>query len=163
MIKSRLRLLRTVMIVLSICLVSDRAFAADDYVWWEGEKPAKTNFPAKSWFSASTFPKTRGQLSGGAWLSSSSKCSGAEQVNCVDFPLDRRLAAVEIPQGVLPLQGLEARADYEMIQNDSRTGITQDAGQHRYRNFCPQTHLNPLLGTQTSHTGGQNIPLSTPK
>jgi hypothetical protein len=66
------------MIVFSIGLVSARAFGADDYVWWEGEKPAKTNFPTRSWFSASTFPKTRGQLSGGAWLSSSSKRSGAE-------------------------------------------------------------------------------------
>jgi len=66
------------MIALSICLVSARSPGADDYVWWEGEKPAKSNFPARSWFSASTFPKTRGQLSGGAWLSSSSKRSGAE-------------------------------------------------------------------------------------
>ena len=75
MIKMRLFLL---LMVLLVCIISSEAPAADNYVWWEGEKPAKTNFPARSWFSGSTFPKTRYQLSGGAWLSSSSKRSGAE-------------------------------------------------------------------------------------
>ena len=78
MVKSQISMIRTVGMVLSIHLVSVCSPGADNYVWWEGEKPAKTNFPRKSWFSASTFPNTREQLSGGAWLSSSSKRSGAE-------------------------------------------------------------------------------------
>ncbi len=61
-----------------VCVMWSAAVGADNYVWWEGEKPVKTNFPSKSWFSASTFPKTAGQLSAGAWLSSSTKRSGAE-------------------------------------------------------------------------------------
>jgi len=68
---------RTASVLLAICLASAPA-AGEDYVWWEGEKPDDTNFPARTWFSASTFPKTRDQLSGGAWLSNTGKRSGGE-------------------------------------------------------------------------------------
>jgi len=47
-------------------------------VWWEGEKPAETNFPSRSDFLASTFPDARDQLSGGDWLSSSGPRRGDE-------------------------------------------------------------------------------------
>jgi hypothetical protein len=44
------------------------------FVWWEGEDTAQTNFPARSWFSADTFPEKRSVvLSGGDWLSASGK------------------------------------------------------------------------------------------
>ena len=52
--------------------------AAPDFVWWEGESAAKTNFPAKSWFSASTFPARADLLSGRKWLSNSGKRTGDE-------------------------------------------------------------------------------------
>ena len=52
---------------------------AQDHVWWEGESPAKTNFPAKTWFSASTFGTTRHRiLSGGDWLTHAGKRKGPE-------------------------------------------------------------------------------------
>ena len=54
------------------------ARAADDWVWWEGETPLRTNFPAGSWFSASTFPKRAQRLSGRRWLSNDGKRTGAE-------------------------------------------------------------------------------------
>jgi hypothetical protein len=48
------------------------------YVWWEGERPAETNFPKQSWFSPSTFEATRHLLSEGDWLSNSGKREGDE-------------------------------------------------------------------------------------
>ena len=75
MIKSKLS---AILIAGLLCVMGSSASAVDDFVWWEGEKPTKTNFPAKSWFSASTFAKNADRLSGRAWLSSSSKRSGAE-------------------------------------------------------------------------------------
>jgi hypothetical protein len=44
-----------------------------DYVWWEGEKPTATNFPAHSPFAPSTFPNRADQLSGKDWLSTGGK------------------------------------------------------------------------------------------
>lgn len=38
------------------------------FVWWEGEAPEETNFPASTWLSAATFPARRDGLSGGDWL-----------------------------------------------------------------------------------------------
>lgn len=38
-----------------------------DYVWWQAEKAASTNFPASTWLSAST-PREKAALSGGQWL-----------------------------------------------------------------------------------------------
>jgi len=50
-----------------------------DYVWWEGESPVKTNFPSKTWFSASTFEASRHRiLSGGDWLTNTGKRKDAE-------------------------------------------------------------------------------------
>jgi hypothetical protein len=51
---------------------------ASDYVWWEGEKPARTNFPAQSWFDPQNQAEAD-KLSGGAWLSSDGK-RGAEEL-----------------------------------------------------------------------------------
>lgn len=51
---------------------------AAEYVWWEGEKPAATNFPARTHFMASNYGEKRELLSGGDWLSSSGK-RGAEE------------------------------------------------------------------------------------
>ena len=47
--------------------------SAADYVWWEGERPAETNFPKTSWFSPETFKDTAHLLSEGNWLSASGK------------------------------------------------------------------------------------------
>ena len=59
--------------------VTPRAGAAGvDYVWWEGERPAATNFPATSAFSTNTFADTSDLLSGGDWLSNSGPRAGAE-------------------------------------------------------------------------------------
>ncbi len=49
-----------------------------NYIWWEGEVPAETNFPKQSWFSPSTFKENAHLLSGGDWLSNSSKRDGEE-------------------------------------------------------------------------------------
>ena len=49
-----------------------------DYVWWEGESPAETNFPAQSAFSPSGFPDTRYLLSNGDWLSASGTNAAGE-------------------------------------------------------------------------------------
>ncbi len=61
------------------------------YVWWEGEDPAETNFPGKTWFSAATFENTRHEvLSGGDWLTSDGKRSGPEAFARyrIDVPAD---------------------------------------------------------------------------
>lgn len=55
---------------LLLVLIALHASAQPTFVWWEGEDPAQTNFPDRSWFS----PDTDGDfsvLSGGSWLSSS--------------------------------------------------------------------------------------------
>ncbi len=52
--------------------------AAEAYVWWEGENPAATNFPAVTQFSASTFSLKRELLSGRDWLSNAGLRSGPE-------------------------------------------------------------------------------------
>jgi len=44
------------------------ARAADDFIWWEGENPKETNFPARSSFTP-VDAKERSHLSGEAWLS----------------------------------------------------------------------------------------------
>ena len=66
------------------------AAADTQYVWWEGEAPAETNFPRQSWFSASTFADRRHLLSGGDWLSHSGKRTGTEAFATyrVDAPAD---------------------------------------------------------------------------
>lgn len=42
--------------------------SAAPFVWWEGEAPAKTNFPKSTWFTPQNDGE-RDKLSGGAWLS----------------------------------------------------------------------------------------------
>jgi len=68
-----MNLLRVALSVVAAVGVVNGVTSAADYVWVEGEKPEATNFPAKSWFDASTFPETANLLSGGQWLSSSGK------------------------------------------------------------------------------------------
>ncbi len=58
--------------------VAALVLGAADYVWWEGESPAETNFPGKTWFSASTFAGKRHVLSGGKWLTNADKRRGEE-------------------------------------------------------------------------------------
>jgi len=48
----RTTLIATIAVALTVACPA----LATDYVWWEGEKPARTNFPARSWFSASNVP-----------------------------------------------------------------------------------------------------------
>ncbi len=48
------------------------------WVWWEGEAPVATNFPARSGFEAATFPAKHGVLSGGDWLTNGGPRTGAE-------------------------------------------------------------------------------------
>ena len=45
-----------------------------EYVWWQAEKPATTNFPSHCWLSAST-PGEKAKLSGGQWLAFSGKAT----------------------------------------------------------------------------------------
>jgi len=59
-------------------LAADAKTPAAAYVWWEGEKPVATNFPARTYFSASTFADKRDLLSGGEWLTNAGKRTGAE-------------------------------------------------------------------------------------
>ncbi|HET6430439.1 MAG TPA: hypothetical protein VFJ30_18640 [Phycisphaerae bacterium] len=69
---------RTVIVMMTAILAVGTTALAADYVWWEGERPARTNFPAKSWFSASTFPAKRDVLSKGDWLTNAGKRTGEE-------------------------------------------------------------------------------------
>lgn len=59
--------------LLALSSVPSPTHAAEPaFVWWEGEDTAQTNFPARSWFGADTFPAKRNEvLSGGDWLSAS--------------------------------------------------------------------------------------------
>ncbi len=50
---------------------------AGTVLWWEAEKPVKTNFPSRSDFSPDTFPQARHLLSEGNWLSASGPRRGA--------------------------------------------------------------------------------------
>jgi len=69
---------QTFLIVFILTLWAPPAAAAD-YVWWEGESPSNTNFPNKTWFSASTFENSRHDiLSDGNWLTNADKRTGAE-------------------------------------------------------------------------------------
>ncbi len=49
-----------------------------NYIWWEGENPAETNFPNRTWFSSSSFPENRHLLSEEQWLTNSGDRSGEE-------------------------------------------------------------------------------------
>jgi len=60
-------------------------YPATDYVWWEGERPAETNFPKTSWFAPETFKDTAHLLSEGNWLSASGKRGPDELFACYDI------------------------------------------------------------------------------
>ena len=47
------------------------AAGQESYVWWEGEKPADTNFPKRTWYSPNG--KEAALLSGGDWLTNIDK------------------------------------------------------------------------------------------
>ena len=74
---NRVRLLAAATLALTTLLVVSGALrpthaAEPAFVWWEGEDTEQTNFPARSWFGADTFPEKRNEvLSGGDWLSAS--------------------------------------------------------------------------------------------
>lgn len=55
-------------IVLTVAMAAAMASVspAQEFVWWEAETPAATNFPARTWLSASR--QEAGLLSGGQWL-----------------------------------------------------------------------------------------------
>jgi hypothetical protein len=57
---------------LSVFICGGISFAAmaDDVIWWEAEKPVRSNFPARSDFAAKTLAK-RDLLSAGDWLTAS--------------------------------------------------------------------------------------------
>jgi hypothetical protein len=52
--------------------------AGAEYVWWEGESPAETNFPKRTWFSPPSFRDRAELLSAGDWLTNSGKRTGDE-------------------------------------------------------------------------------------
>jgi hypothetical protein len=52
--------------------------AQEPYLWWEGENPVETNFPASTWFSTGAIQGKRHLLSGGQWLTNDGNRSGAE-------------------------------------------------------------------------------------
>src|SRR5687767_8270215 len=61
-----------------LAIFASAAAGAADHVWWEAERPAATNFPARTHFMAANYGDKRDLLSGGDWLSSSGK-RGAEE------------------------------------------------------------------------------------
>jgi len=64
-----------------VCLIALALAApavAQDHVWWEGEKPAETNFPKRTWFSPPSFRERAHLLSEGDWLTNSGNRSGPE-------------------------------------------------------------------------------------
>jgi len=50
----------------------------EEHVWWEGEKPAETNFPKSTWFSPSSFRERADLLSEGDWLTNTGNRTGPE-------------------------------------------------------------------------------------
>jgi len=53
------------------------ASAGEDWVWWEGERPARTNFERETWFNPANAGE-RERLSAGAWLTHNGTRSGPE-------------------------------------------------------------------------------------
>jgi hypothetical protein len=60
---------------------------ADSFVWWEGESPAKTNFPATSWFAPQNADE-KDKLSGGAWLGISEKRKAGAEASFAEYTVD---------------------------------------------------------------------------
>ena len=57
-----------------------------EHVWWEGERPAETNFPKKTWFSPSSFRSRAHLLSEGDWLTHQGNRTGPEAF--ARYPVD---------------------------------------------------------------------------
>ncbi|MEK7476827.1 MAG: hypothetical protein AAB152_14490 [Candidatus Coatesbacteria bacterium] len=64
--------------LLAALLLACPGAPAAEVVWWEGEAPSETNFPAQTSFSSSTFPDHRSLLSGGDWLTNEGPRTGGE-------------------------------------------------------------------------------------
>ena len=63
------RISQSLIAMLAVLTMAPWAAAADvGYIWWEGENPKETNFPAKSSFTPVNDTE-KSHLSGGAWLS----------------------------------------------------------------------------------------------
>ncbi len=72
-------------ICLAICVIACQfscraASAPQQWVWWEGEEPIKTNFPARTWLSPR--PEEKKLLSADDWLTFSGK-AGAEELYAI--------------------------------------------------------------------------------
>ncbi|MDX9755866.1 MAG: hypothetical protein RBU29_18025, partial [bacterium] len=68
-------------ILVAVCVIlSYRGTAFTDpqneYLWWEGEDPIETNFPARTWFSSGAIEGNEALLSNGQWLTIDGKRSG---------------------------------------------------------------------------------------
>src|SRR5215212_755272 len=74
-----------------LLLVLASVARADSFVWWEGESPAKTTFPASSFFSPQNDGE-RDKLSGGAWLTIGEKRKAGAEPAFAEY-------AVEVPDG----------------------------------------------------------------
>lgn len=49
-----------------------------EYIWWEGENPSSSNFPARTWFSTGAIQGKENLLSAGKWLTNEGKRTGPE-------------------------------------------------------------------------------------
>jgi hypothetical protein len=65
--------MRSRFVLTALALLTAVSTARADFIWWEAETPASTNFPAKSPLSQANFQNRADQLSGGKWLSASGK------------------------------------------------------------------------------------------
>ena len=66
---------------LSLMAASGARAAVGDYVWWEGEATAKTNFPTQCGLSKSKLGKNADLLSNGDWLCNDAKRTTAEPLS----------------------------------------------------------------------------------
>ncbi len=65
-------LLTSAVLACALFACAGSARGAQDFAWWEGEAPAKTNFN-NGGFPAKDYPTTRDGLSGGDWLANNAK------------------------------------------------------------------------------------------
>ena len=68
---------RAIAMACTVLVVAGTAWTEQDYVWWEGERPAATNFPGRTWLSGARLAKREG-LSEGDWLTNADPRKGPE-------------------------------------------------------------------------------------